>query len=183
MNKVLVTATATSKSLLKAFYQTCIEAGLKVDTTWNSTQMDKEGTMNLHACSIDGIGFYKSEAVDPCTQYQLPAQWDDALAAFTAAYKKPVTDYKPEGKGKVRVTAEQLRMRLQMPIPVRFDFEKKDGTLRHAVGTRYVDNIPGGAAPTGSRKESATALSYYDYTVQAWRSLTKDTVIYLDTDF
>jgi hypothetical protein len=91
--------------------------------------------------------------------------------------------YAPAFKGMVKITAEQLRMKLQSPVPVRFTFTKKDGQIRHAIGTRYIDNIPGSAAPTGSRAESKTAINYYDYTVQGWRSISKDTEIYVDTNF
>ena len=171
-----------NNSLLKAFFNTLLEMGAKNDAVWNAKHMDEELVtyLSVPLSKEVPVSFHTHDCGDHV--FNLPSDWDKAIAQYTENRKEEAS-HTPEMKGMVKVTAEQLKQRLSNPVPVRFTFTKKDGQIRHAIGTRYVDNIPCSAAPTGSRKESATAVSYYDYTVQAWRSLTKDTEIFLDTNF
>ena len=172
--------------MLKAFFETALQTGINETPSWNKDWKDRPSCNYLLVYEGDNkTGVIEFHAHDGKydTVYNLPADWDKALQAVKDRVASEKEPYKPAMEGMKKVTAEQLKQKLAGPIPVRFTFTKKDGQVRHAIGTRYIDNIPGGAAPTGSRKESTTAVSYYDYTVQAWRSLTKDTEIFLDTNF
>ena len=65
---------------------------------------------------------------------------------------------------------------------VKFSYEKKDGTIREAFGTRNIlalalyDAIPTGdkvendAIPTGDKVENDNIIPYFDLDVMAWRS-------------
>ena len=178
---------STNRPLLKAFFETALQTGIDGNPAWNKDWKDRRSTDYLLVYENEHTGKavieFHSHDGEYATTFNLPADWDKALQAVKDRVASEKEPYKPAMEGMKRVTAEQLKQKLSGPIPVRFTFTKKDGQIRHAIGTRYIDNIPGGAAPTGSRKESTTAVSYYDYTVQAWRSLTKDTEIFLDTNF
>jgi hypothetical protein len=170
-------AHSTSRPLLKAFQDTLTAMGFGVGGT-PPTPYDDHVIVYAHKKKTD---IMNHRGVDTERVFELPAEWDEAIKAAEEVMKPE--PYAPAFKGMVKITAEQLRMKLQSPVPVRFTFTKKDGQIRHAIGTRYIDNIPGSAAPTGSRAESKTAINYYDYTVQGWRSISKDTEIYVDTNF
>jgi hypothetical protein len=50
-----------------------------------------------------------------------------------------------------------------------FAFTKKDGTTRHAVGTRSVELIPSDFAPKSEGKPT-TLINFFDVEIQQWRS-------------
>ena len=60
---------------------------------------------------------------------------------------------------------------------VRFEFRKKDGSIREAVGTRKVDLMP----PTEQRErtgpEKKGVVCFFDFTVDGWRSFCDTTEV------
>lgn len=71
---------------------------------------------------------------------------------------------------------------------VEFTFKKKNGEIRTAKGSRSIEvlmNTPSSGfmeenKPTGVGKESTTAVPYWDFEKQAWRSVCLDSVISID---
>lgn len=54
---------------------------------------------------------------------------------------------------------------------VKFLYEKKDGTIREAFGTRNVLILElHDAIPTGSKSENDDVIPYFDLDAMAWRS-------------
>ena len=53
---------------------------------------------------------------------------------------------------------------------VRFSFEKKDGTIREAYGTRNPEMIPVPDLPTSDATNSNT-VNFYDLDISAWRGV------------
>lgn len=74
------------------------------------------------------------------------------------------------------ITVEELKEKLNGG-PVRFSFQKKDGTVRKAYGTRKMGLIPKENQPTGM-ESSPKVLPFYDLDKGAWRSLQVETPIY-----
>ena len=54
---------------------------------------------------------------------------------------------------------------------VKFSYEKKDGTIREAFGTRNVAILElHDATPTGGKVENDNVIPYFDLEAMAWRS-------------
>lgn len=67
------------------------------------------------------------------------------------------------------ITASALKKALSKGA-VRFSFEKKDGTIREAYGTRNPDMIPVKDLPKG-QESTTTAVNFYDLEKSEWRSV------------
>lgn len=77
---------------------------------------------------------------------------------------------------KLNFSSKLLKMLLEKYVVV-FEFEKvEDGSTRFAVGTRNLSYIPVADYPVGGSVKT-TALPYYDFTVNEWRSLYEDNMI------
>ena len=74
------------------------------------------------------------------------------------------------------ITVEELKEKLNGG-PVKFSFQKKDGSLRKAVGTRKMALIPKDLQPSG-KSSSPKILPFYDLESEAWKSLSVDTLIF-----
>ncbi len=70
------------------------------------------------------------------------------------------------------LTIDELRVTLQKD-KVHFEFTKKDGTLRKALGTLNEELIPNEKKPKAVSKSSN--LRFYDLEKEDWRSVWKDT--------
>lgn len=69
------------------------------------------------------------------------------------------------------VSHEELRSRLQGGT-VQFAFAKVGGGLRLAIGTLNPNEIPWYGKPKGTgRKQNPDQVSYWDITVDGWRSV------------
>ncbi|MPR36654.1 SH3 beta-barrel fold-containing protein [Salmonirosea aquatica] len=64
--------------------------------------------------------------------------------------------------------AVKLR-RLMQAGQAAFAFTKKDGSIRHAVGTRSAGLIPAAFAPK-SPSQPTTLINFFDVEIQQWRS-------------
>ena len=79
------------------------------------------------------------------------------------------------------MSIDELRQALNEGI-VRFEFIKKDGTLRYARGTTNPDIISSDDMPQGKRTEQQKAaydsqtVAFYDIDKKGWRSMRIDTV-------
>lgn len=61
---------------------------------------------------------------------------------------------------------------------VKFSYEKKDGTIREAFGTRSVTILElHDAIPTGSKVENDNVIPYFDLDAMAWRSFKAENFI------
>ena len=65
---------------------------------------------------------------------------------------------------------------------VRFEFVKKDGSIRHARGTTCLDLVPTDNMPQNKRTPQQQALydrqtvAFYDIDKKGWRSMRLDTI-------
>ena len=66
-------------------------------------------------------------------------------------------------------TSTQLREILNSGV-VRFNFRKKDGSIRNALGTRNLDLIPKWTSPKHLEDISNTSIVYFDLEEQNYRS-------------
>jgi len=71
-----------------------------------------------------------------------------------------------------------LRSRLREGVVV-FRFRKKDGTLRDAIGTTRLENIPTGAHPKGVKTSSDKQICFFDFEKLDWRSVSTDSEIFI----
>ena len=61
---------------------------------------------------------------------------------------------------------------------VKFSYEKKDGTIREAFGTRSVTILElHDAIPTGNKVENDNVIPYFDLDAMAWRSFKAENFI------
>ena len=72
-----------------------------------------------------------------------------------------------------KVSAEELKSRLSAGV-VRFFFQKKDGSLREALGTSNLSSIPQGHHPSGVRQAPSSVVPFFDIEKQQWRSAKVD---------
>ena len=82
---------------------------------------------------------------------------------------------KRKKKMKERLTPAQyqegFRLRLMTDI-VTFNYTKKNGKSRHAVGTTCLDFVPTDMLPKGIGSERPEGyVNYYDFTVCGWRTV------------
>ena len=75
------------------------------------------------------------------------------------------------------IPINNLLENLRSSTPVYFSYEKKDGTMRDALGTLNFDLIPEEFRPKdsseGDYKES-TNIRYFDIDKQGWRSISNN---------
>ena len=71
------------------------------------------------------------------------------------------------------VKTEEFKEILRMG-KVHFEYTKKDGTLREAIGTLNPELIPGDMKPKDS-STNITNTRYYDLDKNAWRSISYET--------
>lgn len=77
-----------------------------------------------------------------------------------------------------KINAEELRARLHEG-KVHFQFLKSNGELREANGTTLLDSIPNDSHPKGERDSSSKVVVFFDLDKGEWRSVKKDTEIYI----
>ena len=68
-----------------------------------------------------------------------------------------------------QISPQVLSTRLNQGV-VRFFFKKKDGSLRSALGTTALDNIPTKHHPKGNG-HSPKIVPFFDLNKQSWRSV------------
>ena len=75
-------------------------------------------------------------------------------------------------------SVEHLKEQLGLG-PVSFGFVKKakDG-FRKALGTTCLSMIPADKHPKGIRKASAKSVPFYDLTIQNWRSVSAESLVF-----
>ena len=73
--------------------------------------------------------------------------------------------------------AEELQESLNKGV-IKFAFKKVGGSLRIALGTRSLDQIPAAKHPKGGREVDST-IPYYDLEKGAWRCANKNQEFYL----
>lgn len=66
------------------------------------------------------------------------------------------------------VSADTLRQRLRNGV-VRFYFQKKDGSLREAIGTSKIEAILEAHHPQGVRQSPPSVVPFFDVEKQQWR--------------
>lgn len=76
-----------------------------------------------------------------------------------------------------QITARQLRKMLAQGT-VQFAFEKKDGTIRQAIGTRNPEMIPIKDLPKQGPTNFNT-VNYYDVEKKAWRGVSEFAPIFV----
>lgn len=74
------------------------------------------------------------------------------------------------------MTTASLREILNSGV-ARFNFRKKDGSIRNALGTRNVDLIPREDAPVQIYDLSRKAMVYWDLELGEFRSLSEGTEV------
>ena len=69
-----------------------------------------------------------------------------------------------------RMTVQEIKYILSLGV-VKFSYEKKDGTIREAFGTRNITILElHDEIPTGNKAESDDMIPYFDLDAMAWRS-------------
>ena len=64
---------------------------------------------------------------------------------------------------------------------LKFEYTKKDGSIREAKGTSRLDMIPEGLHPKGGIK-ATKGTPYFDIEINEWRSVTADSLISVDSN-
>jgi hypothetical protein len=64
---------------------------------------------------------------------------------------------------------------------LKFEYTKKDGSIREAKGTSRLDMIPEGLHPKGGIK-ATKGTPYFDIEINEWRSITADSLISVDSN-
>lgn len=77
-----------------------------------------------------------------------------------------------------QIEIQDLQVELENRI-VKFVYEKLDGTLRDAIGTRSLEHIPTQCHPKGCGVPKTKSLPYYDIEKEAWRSMSAATKTYI----
>lgn len=75
-------------------------------------------------------------------------------------------------KNEMAKLVHQLKNRV-----VRFEFRKKDGSIRESLGTRRVDLMPAAENKERSGPERTGVVCFYDFTVNGWRSFRDTTEV------
>jgi len=79
---------------------------------------------------------------------------------------------------KDQISHDDLQSKLEDGI-IKFFFQKKDGTLRVAIGTRDLDSIPVEHHPKGKGNPARNTVSFYDCVKETWRSISRDSVVWV----
>lgn len=77
-----------------------------------------------------------------------------------------------------KVNADELRIMLHEGN-VHFQFVKSNGELREATGTTLLDNVPSDSHPKGVRDSSSNVIVFFDLDKGEWRSVKRDSEIYI----
>ena len=83
---------------------------------------------------------------------------------------------KKETEGMQAIGIEELKRRLRKG-PVKFSFEKRDGSLREAYGTLDLNMVPDSDRPKGDRPGNA-AVSFYDLAAKGWRAVAQGSPVW-----
>ena len=75
-------------------------------------------------------------------------------------------------------TIEQVKNALQN-YKVYFKFRKLDGTIRHALGTTNLNDVPVVKHPKGIKAPAKEVVTFFDLQKDEWRSFRKDAFINL----
>ena len=75
-------------------------------------------------------------------------------------------------------THEALKQKLARGV-VQFAFKKLDGSLRTAVGTTNLSNVPVDHHPKGVREASSKVTVYFDIEKKEWRSVSKRVEVFI----
>jgi hypothetical protein len=76
-------------------------------------------------------------------------------------------------------TATQLATQLAENAIVNFSFVKRNGDLRRVNATTKNNLIPKELRSKVTNKESATSVRFFDLNINAWRSVSAESPIYL----
>lgn len=72
-----------------------------------------------------------------------------------------------------KVSTSILKSKLNLGVH-RFNFRKKDGSIRNALGTRNTDLIPNHLSISEVDDISNKSVVFYDLEIEGYRSLTAD---------
>ena len=75
-------------------------------------------------------------------------------------------------------THDELKRTLAQRV-VQFAFRKLDGSLRTAVGTTNLSNVPVDKHPQGVRESSPKAVVYFDIEKKEWRSVSRQVDVFI----
>ena len=75
-------------------------------------------------------------------------------------------------------THEELKRALSQRV-VQFAFRKLDGSLRTAVGTTNLSNVPVDHHPQGVRESSPKVVVYFDIEKKEWRSVSRRVDVFI----
>ncbi len=64
---------------------------------------------------------------------------------------------------------------------LKFEYTKKDGSIREAKGTSRLDMIPEGLHPKGGVK-ATKGTPYFDIEINEWRSISTDSIILVEAN-
>ena len=80
----------------------------------------------------------------------------------------------------LQITHEAFDERIKLG-ELKFEYSKKDGSLRQAKGTTRLDLIPEGLHPKGGIK-ATKGTPYFDIDINEWRSISTDSLIHVDSN-
>lgn len=78
----------------------------------------------------------------------------------------------------LETTHDELKSKLSRGI-VQFAFKKLDGSLRTAVGTTNLSNVPVDHHPQGVRESSPKVVVYFDIEKKEWRSVSRRVEVFI----
>jgi len=79
---------------------------------------------------------------------------------------------------KQKTSVDALQQTLDTSV-ARFHFRKKDGSVREALGTRCINLIPKGDAPSILHDTSDKAIVYWDLEQEGFRSVSVSSLVWM----
>lgn len=79
---------------------------------------------------------------------------------------------------------QKLNHILKTENVVNFSYQKKNGELRHARGTKKLDRIKSideNAIPSGEGTPKTGVIAYFDLDKSAWRSFQEESLVSIET--
>lgn len=79
---------------------------------------------------------------------------------------------------------QKLNYILKTENVVNFSYQKKNGELRHARGTKKLDRIKSideNAIPSGEGTPKTGVIAYFDLDKSAWRSFQEESLVSIET--
>ena len=79
---------------------------------------------------------------------------------------------------------QKLNHILKTENVVNFSYQKKNGELRHARGTKKLDRIKSideNAIPSGEGNPKTGVIAYFDLDKSAWRSFQEESLVSIET--